>query len=166
MTIDQDIAKLALQEKRLQFQRFDAEVAWAIGTALKAAAEKRGVAVAIDIQLAGHALFAYAMPGTTPDNLDWIRRKRNVVMRYQHSSYAVGLRHEKAQTTLQSRVGLELRDYAPHGGCFPILLAGTGCVGTITVSGLPQRDDHALVVSVIQDYLQLTGEDLTLEGAF
>ena len=162
MTIDQDISKIALQEKRLQFQRFDSDVAWTIGTALKAAAEKRGVAVAIDIQLAGHTLFAYAMPGTTPDNLDWIRRKRNVVMRYHHSSYAVGLRHEKAQTTLQGRVGLELKDYAPHGGCFPILLDGTGCVGTITVSGLPQRDDHMLVVSVIQDYLQLTGEDLTL----
>lgn len=164
MTIDQDIAKLTLQEKRLQFQRFDADVAWAIGTALKTAAEKRGVAVAIDIQLAGHALFAYAMPGTTPDNLDWIRRKRNVVMRYHHSSYAVGLRHEKAQTTLQGRVGLELKDYAPHGGCFPILLAGTGCVGTITVSGLPQRDDHTLVVSVIQDYLQMAGEDLALDA--
>jgi uncharacterized protein (UPF0303 family) len=163
MTIDQDLKKIGLQEKRLQFKHFDAEVAWAIGTALKAEAEKRRVAVAIDIELAGHPLFSYAMPGTAPDNLDWIRRKRNVVMRYHHSSYAVGLKHEKAQTTLQGRSGLELRDYAPHGGCFPIFLAGTGCVGTITVSGLPQRDDHMLVVSVLQEYLRLTGEDLALD---
>jgi uncharacterized protein (UPF0303 family) len=163
MTIDQDLEKIALQEKRLRFKQFDSQTAWAIGTALKAEAEKRGVAVAIDIQLAGHALFSYAMPGTTPDNLDWIRRKRNVVMRYHRSSYAVGLKHEKAQTTLQGRAGLELKDYAPHGGCFPILLAGTGCVGTITVSGLPQRDDHMLVVSVIQDHLQLAGESLALD---
>jgi len=163
MTIDQDIEKIALQEKRLQFKAFDSEVAWVIGSALKAAAEKRRVAVAIDIQLAGHTLFSYAMPGTTPDNLDWIRRKRNVVMRYHRSSYAVGLKHEKAQTTLQSRVGLELKDYAPHGGCFPILLAGTGCVGTITVSGLPQRDDHMLVVAVLQNYLKLESEDFALD---
>jgi uncharacterized protein (UPF0303 family) len=165
MTIDQDIEKIAQQEKRLQFKSFDSEVAWVIGKALKAAAEERHVAVAIDIQLAGHTLFSYAMPGTTPDNLDWIRRKRNVVMRYHRSSYAVGLKHEKAQTTLQDRVGLELKDYAPHGGCFPILLVGTGCVGTITVSGLPQRDDHSMVVAVLQDYLNLGAEDLALDIA-
>jgi uncharacterized protein (UPF0303 family) len=165
MSLDQDIEKIALQEKRLQFKVFDSEVAWAIGTALKSAAEKRGVAIAIDIQLASHPLFSYAMPGTTPDNLDWIRRKKNVVMRYHRSSYAIGLKHEKAQTSLQGRVGLELKDYAPHGGCFPINLAGTGCVGTITVSGLPQRDDHMLVVSVLQDYLQVKGENLALDPA-
>ena len=164
MTIDQDLEKIALQEKRLQFTNFDSKVAWTIGNALKTAAEKRHAAVAIDIQLAGHTLFSYAMPGTTPDNLDWIRRKRNVVMRYHRSSYAVGLKHERAQTTLQGRSGLELKDYAPHGGCFPILLAGTGCVGTITVSGLPQREDHMLVVSVLQDYLHLTTEDLALDA--
>jgi uncharacterized protein (UPF0303 family) len=164
MTIDQDIKKIALQEKHLQFKHFDSQVAWAIGSALKTAAEKRHVAVAIDIQLAGHTLFSYAMPGTSPDNLDWIRRKRNVVMRYQRSSYAIGLKNEKAQTTLQSKSGLELKDYAPHGGCFPILLTGTGCVGTITVSGLPQRDDHMLVVCVLQEYLRLTAEDLALDA--
>jgi uncharacterized protein (UPF0303 family) len=104
------------------------------------------------------------MPGTTPDNLDWIRRKRNVVQRYHRSSYAIGLTHQRNQTTLQSKTGLDLKDYAPHGGCFPILLAGTGCIGTITVSGLPQREDHELVVSVLQEYLNLTKEILALES--
>jgi uncharacterized protein (UPF0303 family) len=63
---------------------------------------------------------------------------------------------------LQEKAGLEVKDYAPHGGCFPILLAGTGCVGTITVSGLPQREDHNLVVAVLQDYLDPAAEDLAL----
>jgi uncharacterized protein (UPF0303 family) len=165
MNIDQDLEKIVLQERRLQFKHFDSEMAWALGTALKAAAEKRQVAVAIDIQFHGQPLFSYAMPGTTPDNWDWIRRKRNVVMRYHRSSYAIGLRHERARTTLQGATGLDPKDYSAHGGCFPILLVGTGCVGTITVSGLPQRDDHSLVVSVLQDYLHLTGEDLALEAA-
>jgi len=163
MTIDQDLEKIALQEKRLQFKHFDSEAAWKIGSALKAAAEERHVAVAIDIQLNGHTLLSHAMTGTTPDNWDWIRRKRNVVLRYHRSSYAIGLKHERSQTTLQEKTGLDLKDYATHGGCFPILLAGTGCVGTITVSGLPQRDDHELVVSVLQAYLHLAGEDLALD---
>ena len=164
MSIEQDLEKIALQEKRLQFKNFDAEMAWAVGSALKAAAEKRRVAVAIDIQVNGHTLFSYAMAGTTPDNWEWMRRKRNVVMRYRRSSYAIGLKHQHAGTTLESG-GLDTKDYAAHGGCFPILLEGTGCVGTITVSGLPQREDHALVVSVLQEYLHLTGEDLGLDGA-
>jgi uncharacterized protein (UPF0303 family) len=163
MTIDHDLEKIALQEKRLQFKHFDAQVAWVVGTALKIAAEKLNAAVAIDIQLHGFPLFSYAMTGTTPDNWEWIRRKRNTVMRYHRSSYAIGLKHERAKTTLQGTTGLDLRDYSTHGGCFPIFLIGTGCIGTITVSGLPQREDHALVVSVLQDYLQLTGEDPALD---
>ena len=91
MSIDQDLEMIALQEKRLQFKSFDSGKAWALGSALKAAAEKRHVAVVIDIQLNGHTLFSYAMRGTTPDNWDWIRRKRNVVLRYHCSSFAIGL---------------------------------------------------------------------------
>ena len=164
MNIDQELEKIALQEERLRFKHFDSEMAWALGAALKAAAEKQRVSVAIDIQLNGHTLFSYAMTGTTPDNWDWIRRKRNVVLRYHRSSYAVGLRQERDRITLQQKPELDAKDYAAHGGCFPILLVGTGCVGTITVSGLPQREDHALVVSVLQDYLHVTGEDLGLDA--
>jgi uncharacterized protein (UPF0303 family) len=165
MNIDRDLEKIALQEKILQFKHFDSAAAWAVGTALKAAAEKRQIPVVIDIQLHGFPLFSYAMPGTTPDNWDWIRRKRNTVTRYHRSSYAIGLKHERDHTTLTGSTGLELKDYATHGGCFPILLAGTGCVGTISVSGLPQREDHAIIVSALQDYLHLTGEDLAFDTA-
>jgi uncharacterized protein (UPF0303 family) len=164
MSIEQDLEKISLQELRLQFKHFDSEAAWAIGSGLKAAAEKRKVSVAIDIQLQGLSLFSFSMAGITPDNWDWIRRKRNVVMRYQRSSYAIGLKYERAHATLHAATGLELKDYAAHGGCFPILLVGTGCVGTIAVSGLPQRDDHALVVAVLQEFLHLEKEDLALDA--
>lgn len=163
VNIDQDLEKIAMQEKRLQFTHFDSAVAWTLGTALKAVAEARGLAIVVDIQLHGHPLFSYAMPGTTPDNWDWIRRKRNVVMRYHRSSYAIGLKLRRDHTSLQESTGLDLKDYSTHGGCFPILLAATGCVGTITVSGLSQREDHALVVSVLQQYLKQSAENLALE---
>jgi len=164
MSIEKDLEKIALQEKRLQFASFDAETAWAIGSALKTAAKERQAAIAIDIQMNGHSLFSFAMQGTTPDNQEWIRRKRNLVQRYHRSSYAIGLKLEREKTTLHEKLHLDPRDYATHGGCFPILLEGTGCVGTITVSGLPQREDHNLVVSVLQDYLGLTAEDLALDA--
>src|SRR5215212_1082637 len=165
-----DLERIALQEQRLQFERFDATIAWTLGGRLKAAAEARGVAVAIDIQLHGQPLFFYAMPGTTPDNVDWIRRKRNVVMRFQRSSYAVGLQLQQQQTTLETRLGVDTRDYAAHGGCFPLNLRGTGCIGTITVSGLPQRQDHELVVEVLaqllgQPFSELALDELDSSGA-
>lgn len=164
MTIEQDLERIAQQEERLRFRSFDASTAWAVGTRLRAAAEARRLAVAIDIQVNGHALFFTAMPGTTPDNTDWIRRKHNVVQRYHRSSYAVGLQLQKQQTTLTEQVGVEARDFAPHGGCFPIRLQGTDCIGTITVSGLPQRADHELVVEVLAELLEQPLEELALEA--
>jgi uncharacterized protein (UPF0303 family) len=163
MTIDRDLETIALQERRLQFKYFDSGLAWTLGSSIKAAAERSNAAVAIDIQLHGHPLFFFAMPGTTPNNIDWIRRKRNVVLRFHRSSYAIGLTYERDQTTLQAKTGADLRDFATHGGGFPILLEGTGCIGSITVSGLPQREDHMLIVSVLQEYFHISPEELALD---
>jgi len=165
MDIEQDLERIALQERRLRFEHFDAQLAWTLGTRLKAAAEERRVAVAIDIQLHGQPLFFYAMPGTTPNNVDWIRRKRNVVLRFHRSSYAIGLSLQREQTTLGAKTGADPRDYATHGGGFPIFLVGTECIDAITVSGLPQRDDHMLVVAVLADYLNIPTKELALDFA-
>jgi uncharacterized protein (UPF0303 family) len=163
MTIEQEIERIALQEERLRFRSFDASTAWTVGTRLRTVAESRRLAVAIDIQVNGHTLFVSAMPGTTPDNMDWIRRKRNVVRRFHRSSYAIGLQLRKEQKTLAETIGVDDRDYAPHGGCFPIKLHGTGCVGTITVSGLPQRADHELIIEVLAEILEQPLKELALE---
>ncbi len=166
MTPTIDLVRIAQQEERLQFDRFDADTAWEIGGRLKAAAEALGRPVAIDIALAGgQTLFAFAMRGTTPDNLDWIRRKKNVVLRYHRCSYAIGLELRQKNVTLRERIGVDERDYAAHGGCFPIRLRGTGCIGTITVSGLPQRQDHGLVVAVLAAYLNQPLAELALDEA-
>ncbi len=127
--------------------------AWAANCARRPA--RGGAAVTIDIWLGAQQLFLNAMPGTSPDNADWARRKRNVVLRFQRSSYAVGLDLARRQTSLRERYGLPEHDYAAHGGCFPLLLRGTGCVGSIAVSGLPQREDHELIVAVVARELQV-----------
>src|SRR5215212_9339822 len=158
-----DLDRIATQEQRLQFDRFDAGIAWTVGLRLKEAAEAHGFAVAIDVQLHGQPLFFYAMPGTTPDNVDWIRRKRNVVLRFQRSSYAVGLQLQQRGTTLEQSIAVDACDYAPHGGCFPLKLIGTGCIGTITVSGLPQRQDHELIVEVLAELLGQPLAELALD---
>lgn len=163
MDIDRDLARIAEQERRLRFPNFDARTAWEIGAQLKAAAEASGVAVTIEIRLAGQTLFHYAMAGTAPFNADWARRKRNVVDLHGRSSYAIGLGLRRDGTSLEAQLGLPTRDYAAHGGSFPLALEGCGPVGTITVSGLPQREDHALIVAVLATYLGLPTDGLALD---
>jgi uncharacterized protein (UPF0303 family) len=164
-TLEDDMARLALQEEQLQFNSFSADMAWELGTRLKEAVEARGKAAAIEIQLTDFPLFFYAMPGTTPDNGDWIRRKRNVVQRFHRSSYAMRMELRKKGVTLTEQSGLSLRDHATAGGCFPILLRGMGCIGTIAVSGLPMRDDHNVIVEVLANWLNRSLSELTLVPA-
>jgi len=165
MSLDQDLDRIALQEARLQFQSFDTRTAWDLGSRLRALAEQRRLAITIEIQVGGNPLFLSAMPGTAPDNLDWARRKKNVVQRFHRSSYAIGLQLQKDRTTLEELWGVQTRDYAAHGGCFPIMLRSSGCIGTVAVSGLPQRDDHELIVEVLAEMLEEPHQGLALGAA-
>jgi uncharacterized protein (UPF0303 family) len=151
----QDLKTLAEQERLLQFRSFNADTAWQLGSLLRAALLERGAGGTVEIDLAGHVLFACATAGATPGQADWIRRKRNTVRRFARSTYAVGRQLELDGTTLEARHGLALADHAAHGGGFPLLLEGTGMVGTIVLSGLPQRDDHNLVVDALAKQLGL-----------
>jgi uncharacterized protein (UPF0303 family) len=148
------LAAVAAQEKALVFERFTLETAWTLGTALRDAALTRQAPVAIDIGLCDRPLFHAALPGAGPDNADWIRRKRNTVLTLGTSTLAVGLKLKASDETLEERYGLSPRDHAAHGGGFPLILAGLGCIGAITVSGLPQVEDHALVIEVLERVLQ------------
>jgi uncharacterized protein (UPF0303 family) len=149
-----DIQKIATHESLLVFPRFDESVAWQVGNLLRKAAEDLGQPVAIDIRRGDDCLFFTAMQGTSPANADWARRKRNLTNKLQQSSYAIGLMRDTG-TDLMALMALDPRDHTPHGGCFPIRVTGAGMVGTITVSGLPQRDDHKLVIDVLSDFLRV-----------
>jgi uncharacterized protein (UPF0303 family) len=112
-------------------------------------ARDRTLPVVIDIRRFGQPLFYTALEGTTPDNVEWVRRKSNLVARLHRSSYAIGLGLKAKNETLLEKYGMPVADYAAHGGSFPLIAAGAGVVGSVTVSGLPQRDDHELVVEAL-----------------
>ena len=149
----EDLRVLHEQEQLLRFARFDTEGAWTLGTLLRAAALAHGGGCSMEIELAGHLLFACATPGATPGQANWIRRKRNTVHHFARSTYAVGRKLERDGGSLATRHALAEADFAAHGGGFPLWLEGTGMVGSIVFSGLPQRDDHNLVVDVMASFL-------------
>ncbi|GFM69268.1 UPF0303 protein R02983 [Pseudomonas cichorii] len=146
----EDLQRIAVQEQVLQFKAFDNAAAWALGLRLKTLCEEAGVGTTIEIRLARETVFFYAMPGTAACNADWARRKRNVVELMGQSSYRVGLSFENGNS-LEVSMALPPRDYACHGGSFPLQVEGVGFIGVVTVSGLPQRQDHALVVQVLAE---------------
>jgi len=147
------VAELAAQEADLQVDGFDEDRAWALGVALVEEARKRGAGVVVDVERAGRQLFHAALPGTVADNDEWIRRKGNVVRRFGRSSLHVGQLCRDQGTTIEEKYAVPSADYAAHGGAFPLLVRGVGPVGVVAVSGLPQLEDHALVVSVLRGHL-------------
>lgn len=163
MTLTTDIARLALQEQRLQFDSFDYATAWTLGSRIKAMSEEAGVALAIEIRIAKDTVFYCAMPGTGPTNGDWARRKRNSVELVHSSSYLLGLKLEQEGSSLEAKQGLPLRDYATHGGSFPIRVRGVGCIGVVTVSGIPQREDHGMVVKALAELCDVPLAEVALD---
>ncbi|MFB0619712.1 heme-degrading domain-containing protein [Streptomyces sp. AGS-58] len=147
--------ELQAQERRLVFRRFTYDDAWALGSLLVRLARERRAPVAIDIHRAGQQLFHAALPGSTPDNDAWIARKRRVVERYGASSYLVGTRFRAKGTTFEESSRLDPDTYAAHGGSFPVRVEDVGVVGAVTVSGLPQLQDHQLVVEALEEFLSV-----------
>ncbi|OAG72288.1 hypothetical protein A0J51_02556 [Gluconobacter japonicus] len=164
MAIADDLSMIAQQERELAFAKFDEANAWQLGQFLQEWGQTNRAPIAIDVRTFNRPLFFAALPGSTPDNTDWIRRKCNVVDRYRRSSYAIGLEMKAKGATLEERYGLPLLDYAPYGGAFPIVLDKTGVIGSVTVSGLDQREDHMLVVTALCAVLGLDAQKYTFEA--
>jgi uncharacterized protein (UPF0303 family) len=147
------VAELAAEEEELQFSSFTNDDAWRLGTALRELAYRQGAPVAIDISRNGHQLFRAALAGATPDNDAWIERKQRVVHRFGHSTLHVRQTFVERGTTFEQGSGLDPQRYAAHGGGFPVLVRSVGPVGVLVVSGLPQLEDHRLIVRALRAHL-------------
>lgn len=100
MAWNEDLEQIAQQERELVFPHLDAQIAWELGLRLRTMAVERNLAVVIDVRRFGQPLFYAALDGTIPDNVEWVRRKSNVVARFHRSSYAIGLKEKIKNETL------------------------------------------------------------------
>lgn len=143
-----DSTTLQAESATLILPLFDETTAWQLGQTLVAIAQAENLAIVINIRTANRTLFHAAMPGSAALNDHWARRKSNTALMFGFASFLVGARHREKGETL-ARHGLDPADYADNGGAVPIVTP-SGMVAVCTVSGLPQADDHALVVRAIQ----------------
>lgn len=153
MTNAELMREALLQEEELQFPEFNNKMGLDLGMVLVKRCQDTNCAMTIDITKCGQQVFHYSCDGTLPDNDEWIKGKINVVNRLHHSSFYVHCYLEEEGKNIDERYHISAHEYRPYGGCFPLIVKGVGVIGTITVSGLPQEEDHAFVVAGIRDYL-------------
>ncbi|MGA2547670.1 MAG: heme-degrading domain-containing protein [Rectinemataceae bacterium] len=155
---DSILARIVQEETELQFESFSNDDALQLGLALVQFARGHGHAVTIDICRGLQQLFHFAFAGTNADNDQWVIRKNRTVVRFGRSSLAIGKALARDGITIEERYCVSETEYATHGGAFPLSLKGTGPIGTITVSGLAQEDDHGLIVEVLREFLKTRGK--------
>lgn len=147
-----DVVDLEAEAARLVFARFTDDTALRLGLILVELAKAEKLPVVINIRTPNRTLFHASLPGSAPLNDLWALRKSNTALRFHESSLLVGTRNRAKGETLEKH-GLSLTDHADHGGAVPIRVKGAGMVAVATVSGLPQVEDHKLVVRAITTLL-------------
>ena len=138
--------------EELELDAFGSADALRLGLILVRLATERELPVAIDIRRGGQTLFHVALEGAQADNDEWIARKSRTAERYGIPSLLVGTRPKINGQRIEQEAWFDEVRYAAHGGAFPIRVRGTGVVAIATVSGLPQIDDHDLVVAALREF--------------
>lgn len=147
------IEAVEAQERTLMFDTFTNDEAWALGSILVGFGRERGLPITVDITRGAQQLFHAALAGTAAHNDVWVARKTRTVCELGTSSFLAGLRATAAGSTFEAAPWINPLTHSGHGGAFPITIRGVGVVGSITVSGLAQADDHALAVEAIEAFL-------------
>ena len=151
MSSSPSMEDLLAEEADLVLERFDYASAWDLGARIRAMGAERRLPIAVEVFHGTAPVFFALLPGATPDNSEWIRRKRAVALRFHHSSLYMRLLCESKGVRLSERYGLPETEFVASGGAVPIFVRYVGLVGVATVSGLPDTEDHQLVVTAIQD---------------
>jgi uncharacterized protein (UPF0303 family) len=150
---DELLQQLLTQEEELQLPYFNQQLAWVLGCLIKSGAEKINAAVSFEIYAFEQTILSYAMPGTVKDQQDWLRRKRQSVLRFGHCSYYLGQYNASKNRDFETQSHIDPKEYCGHGGSFPIRLKNTGLIGAVSVSGLPQEVDHKLAVDALRELI-------------
>lgn len=144
-----DTGDLEAEYAGLILSGFDELAALRLGQILVDMALAKDLPLVIDIRTADRTLFHVGLPGSAPLNDLWAHRKSNSALLFQLPSLLIG-RRNLAKNEALARHGLSTEDYAEAGGAVPIRVAGVGVVAVATVSGLPQVEDHGLVVQALR----------------
>ncbi len=144
------IAELEALENALEFDSFDLNDAWRLGSAAAELIIEAKYSLAVQIVLGGRIVFKAALNGVSQDTEPWLTGKAAAALLFESSTYRVRLRKDADPSVVE---GIDEDLYRTHGGSVPIRVRGRGIVGTITVSGEPDTVDHAIAIGAISRVL-------------
>ncbi|KAF2708701.1 DUF336-domain-containing protein [Pleomassaria siparia CBS 279.74] len=161
-----DYESIVAEELTLTLPHFTADDAFALGCALRTRLRSISPKPAlINITLANSLspLFHCASrPGVQPDNDTWVARKRNSVLRWGVSSWALNCKFKGDEAGFGKTFSLGDRagEFAIHGGGVPVRVKGVeGTVAVVVVSGLKQDMDHQVVVEALEAFVKECEEE-------
>jgi uncharacterized protein (UPF0303 family) len=149
MGVERDIEQIIAQEQGLVFDRFDEDIAFAIGAHVREAGKALGKGIAVGVYLWDRTMFYGVTTGASAGNKGWVERKANTVRLQMKSTYRIVLERGDKPRLFEDSWALDPREYVIAGGAFPISIRGLGIVGAVSTSGLAERDDHELGVAAI-----------------
>jgi len=153
-TGDYSTKDLMKQEEEFSFSSFNNEDAIALGQEMLKIATSQKAPVIVQVRIGQQIIFHAALTGSSTENDWWINRKARVVEKFNHSSMYVRVSFEEKNQTFEEHSGLDHELYAAHGGGFPIIVTGQGVVGVALVSGLPQVEDHKMIIQGLTNFKQ------------
>ena len=146
--------ELLQQEEELALSSFTNEDAISLGQELLKLALNQKAPVIVQVRIGEQIIFHSALTGSSSENDWWINRKYRVVEKFKHSSMYVRVCFEEKNQSFEEDSGLDNELYAAHGGGFPITVSGSGMVGVALVSGLPQVEDHKMIIQGLTNFKQ------------
>ena len=153
-TGDYSTKELLQQEDELALSSFTNEDAIGLGQELLKLALSQKAPVIVQVRISEQIIFHSALTGSSSENDWWINRKYRVVEKFKHSSMYVRVSFEEKNQSFEEDSGLDNELYAAHGGGFPITVSGIGMVGVALVSGLPQVEDHKMIIQGLTNFKQ------------
>ena len=150
---------LLKEEKILKLSSLTNTDAIEIGEIATTLGNQRKVPIAIQVRIGDWIVFHASLEGSKPENDRWINRKVAVVMLKQHSTMYERVSAEERGVDWHKENLLQDETHAIHGGALP-LITDEGFRGILSISGLPQVEDHLFAVEVLTEFLARKGEEI------
>ena len=151
-------SQLLVEEQILTLPSLSAAEALEVGEIAKSLGMARNLPIATEVRLGDWIIYHASLPGSKPENDQWMSRKARVVILKHHSTMYERVSAEERGVDWHKENNLLDETHAIHGGGLPLITKNEGFVGMLLISGLPQIEDHLLGVEVLTEFLARKGE--------
>ncbi|MEA4812903.1 MAG: heme-binding protein [Anaerolineaceae bacterium] len=149
------LEEIEKEEFELALPEINQGILLELGLQIARQAIEEKLPICLDIHLGEICAFHFCAEGSTPNTENWVRRKRQAVDFFGHSTAWLNEKIQGDAALLVSKYGLKDGEYTCVPGGYPLLLKGFGKVGTMAVSGLSPEKDQSLITQALRSVIQL-----------